>query len=158
MILFLIFVLSAIALDMVTKYIAITIFKISELEIIKNILYFTYVENRGAAFGILQNQKMFFVIMTVAVIGIIIAYILRKKPKNKLLLISLGCICGGGIGNLIDRIRFSYVVDFIDLRIINYPVFNIADCFVVVGAVLLSIYILFLSDKEEKSERDKING
>ena len=158
MILFLVFVLSAIALDMVTKYIAITIFKISELEIIKNILYFTYVENRGAAFGILQNQKIFFVIMTVAVIGIIIAYILRKKPKNKLLLISLGCICGGGIGNLIDRIRFSYVVDFIDLRIINYPVFNIADCFVVVGAVLLSIYILFLSDKEEKSERDKING
>ena len=158
MIIFLLFVISAISLDMLTKYIAITVFKVSEVAVIKDVLYFTYLENRGAAFGILQNQKIFFLIITVVIVGAMVFYIIYKKPKNKLLLISLGCICGGGIGNLIDRIRFSYVVDFIDLRIINYPVFNVADCFVVVGAILLGVYIIFFSDKEEKSERNKDNS
>jgi len=108
----------------------------------------TYVENRGAAFGILKNQRILFLIITILVVGAVIFYIIYKKPQNKLLLTSLGMISGGGIGNLIDRIRLSYVVDFIDVRIINYPVFNVADSFVVVGAVLFIIYIMFYEGKE----------
>lgn len=150
MLYFLIFSISAILIDFLTKHLAITVFKLGEIELIKNVLYFTYVENTGAAFGILKNQKIFFVVVTVLVILAILIFVVYKKPESKLLLISLGCIAGGGIGNLIDRIRFSYVVDFIDVRIINYPVFNIADCFVVIGAILFIIYIIFFSDKEEK--------
>lgn len=148
MILFLIFSLSAIVLDIITKYIAVTVFKINELEIIKDVLYFTYVENRGAAFGILKDQRILFLTITILVVGAVIFYIIYKKPQNKLLLTSLGMISGGGIGNLIDRIRLSYVVDFIDVRIINYPVFNVADCFVVIGAILFVIYIMFYEGKD----------
>ncbi len=137
----------AVILDIITKYYAVTIFKINEIEIIKDILYLTYVENRGAAFGILENQRWFFLIVTVVIISLVVGYILIKKPKSRLLLLSLGMIAGGGAGNFIDRMRLSYVVDFIDVRIINYPVFNVADCFVVVGAILFGIYILFYEGK-----------
>ncbi len=136
------------ALDIFTKYLSSFYFKVSEIEVIKNILYFTYVENRGAAFGIMQNKQWFFILVTLILIFVMVIYILKLKPQSKLLKLSLSFIIGGGIGNLIDRMLKGYVVDFIDVRIINYPVFNIADCFVVVGAILLCIYILFSKDKE----------
>ena len=140
-------VIVAVILDIITKYYAVAVFKVNEIEIIKDVLYFTYVENRGAAFGILENQRWFFLIITILIIAVVVGYIFIKKPKNRLLLLSLGMIAGGGAGNFIDRARLSYVVDFIDVRIINYPVFNVADCFVVVGAVLFGIYILFYEGK-----------
>jgi len=74
-------------------------------------------------------------------------YIIKYKPQNKLIKLSLFFIMSGGIGNLIDRIRLGYVVDFIDVRIINYPVFNVADCFVVIGAILLCGAILFSKEQ-----------
>ena len=104
-------------------------------------------ENRGAAFGIMQNKQWFFILITLILIIAMILYILKVKPQDILLKLSLSFIIGGGIGNLIDRVFKGYVVDFIDLRIINYPVFNIADCFVVIGAVLLCVYILFSKEK-----------
>ena len=140
----------AVILDIITKYYAVAVFKVNEIEVIKDVLYFTYLENRGAAFGILENQRWFFLIITILIIAVVVGYILIKKPKNRLLLLSLGMIAGGGAGNFIDRARLSYVVDFIDVRIINYPVFNVADCFVVVGAILLCIYILFIYKEPEK--------
>ncbi len=133
--------------DIFTKYLSSFYFKVSEIEVIKNILYFTYVENRGAAFGIMQNKQWFFILITLILILAMILYILKVKPQDILLKLSLSFIIGGGIGNLIDRVFKGYVVDFIDLRIINYPVFNIADCFVVIGAVLLCVYILFSKEK-----------
>ena len=133
--------------DIFTKYLSSFYFKVSEIEVIKNILYFTYVENRGAAFGIMQNKQWFFILITLILIIAMILYILKVKPQDILLKLSLSFIIGGGIGNLIDRVFKGYVVDFIDLRIINYPVFNIADCFVVIGAVLLCVYILFSKEK-----------
>lgn len=153
MLIFSVIAVIAVVLDVITKYFAINLFSVSEFELIKNVLYFTYLENRGAAFGILQNQRWFFIAVTAIVLLCIIIWILYKKPESKLLLLSLGMLAGGGVGNFIDRIRFSYVVDFIDVRIINYPVFNVADCFVVIGAVLMIIYILFFEGK--KYERDK---
>ena len=133
MLLFLIILISGIVIDIYTKYLAVAIFKVNEIEVIKNILYFTYVENRGAAFGILQNQKWLLVVFTLIIMIFIIIYLIIKKPDNKILISSLSLILSGGIGNLIDRINYSYVIDFIDVRIINYPVFNIADCLVVFG-------------------------
>lgn len=133
--------------DIFTKYLSSFYFKVSEIEVIKNILYFNYVENRGAAFGIMQNKQWFFILITLILIIAMILYILKVKPQDILLKLSLSFIIGGGIVNLIDRVFKGYVVDFIDLRIINYPVFNIADCFVVIGAVLLCVYILFSKEK-----------
>ncbi len=143
MLIYILISIGILALDILTKYIAKTVFAVNEIAVIKDILYFTYVENRGAAFGILQNKQWFFVIVTLLIIFAMLFYLIKYKPESKLLKLSLVFIMSGGIGNLIDRIRLGYVVDFIDVRIINYPVFNIADCFVVIGAVLLCGVILF---------------
>ena len=147
MICFFLVVISIVALDIVTKYLAVICLKSGEIELIKNILYFHYTENRGAAFGMLANHRWLFITVTIAVIVAIVVYILRKKPESNLLKISLAMISGGGIGNLIDRISLSYVVDFIDFRIIRFPVFNVADIFVTTGAALLFIYIMFFEGK-----------
>ena len=151
--LMLIAVLVLIAADQITKYLTVTYLKpVSTVEIIKNILSFTYVENRGAAFGILQNSRWLFIIFTVVVIAVLIAYTIKKKISNKLYKISSALIIAGGIGNLIDRIFKGYVVDMIEVTFINYPVFNFADCCVVVGAILFCLYVLIYDGKTEKTD------
>ncbi|MDD7306351.1 MAG: signal peptidase II [Peptoniphilaceae bacterium] len=115
------------------------------------IINFIYVENRGAAFGILQNRRIFFVILTIlVVIGIIIYFIKNYKKNPKLLNIALSLLVSGALGNFYDRIFHSYVVDFIEFSFINFPVFNIADVLITSGSVLMIIYIIFLEEKKEK--------
>ena len=105
--------------------------------IIKNILHLTYVTNTGSAFGLFKNFNLFFILFSIIVI-IIIFYHLKKIVKNdKLLLFSVGFLLGGTFGNLIDRILFGAVIDFIDFRI--WPVFNLADSAVTIGIVSLII-------------------
>ncbi|QEK11986.1 signal peptidase II [Crassaminicella thermophila] len=136
-------VLLIIILDQLSKYIVQSIFSVNKsMPIIENIFHLTYVRNVGAAFGILQNQKMFFVIITLVVISGIILFTRTQTNIHKLVVYSLSLIVGGAIGNLIDRIRFGYVVDFFDFRI--WPVFNIADISIVVGAILLSYYLIII--------------
>lgn len=107
------------------------------IPVIDNILHLTYVQNQGAGFGILNGYKNLFIIVTPL---IIIGLLIYRYHRNKSFIIdlSLGLIIGGAIGNLIDRARFGYVVDFLDLRV--WPVFNLADSAVVVGAILFIIY------------------
>ncbi len=150
MICFFLIVILIVAADFATKYLAVSLFKTGEIELIKNILYLNYTENTGAAFGILKNQRWIFITITIIVIAVIIFYILIKKPESKMLIISLAMISGGGIGNLIDRISLSYVIDFIDFRIINFPVFNVADIFVTLGAALMFVYIIFFEGKHNE--------
>ncbi len=151
MILMLTIILACILADMGTKYFSYQVLRISEIPVIRDVLYLTYVENRGAAFGILQNRQWLLIGVTVMVILAMLLYIVWKKPQNKLLIASFALIIGGGIGNLIDRLRLSYVIDFIDFRLIHFPVFNIADICVVCGAILLCIYVLFFDGKGEKN-------
>lgn len=135
--------------DQLTKYVMVSILPQHPgrtIPIVKGIVHFTYAENKGAAFSILQNQRWFFIALTIAVCAIILYFILSKPMMHILLKISLGLILGGAIGNLIDRIRLGYVVDFIDFRIINYPIFNIADSAVVIGTILLGYYMFFIND------------
>lgn len=108
--------------------------------IIGNILELTFVKNKGAAFGILQNQTVLFVIITIMV-SIALIYLLITVPGQFIIKLSLSMILGGAIGNLIDRIRLGYVVDFI--HITHWPVFNIADMCIVFGSVILAIYVFF---------------
>ena len=149
------FLIAAIAviLDQVTKWLAVEFLtKVETVPLIQNVLHLTYLENTGAAFGILKNNRwVFLIISTVAIIALL-AYIAKFPPKSKWLGVGLSFIVGGGIGNIIDRVLLGYVVDFIDFRLINFAVFNVADSFVCVGAVLVLIYVFFFSDKKKEVE------
>jgi signal peptidase II len=106
------------------------------IPLINNIIHITLVHNRGAGFGILQGQRVFFIIFSIVILGAII-YSWKKIPKNAG--IPLGLILGGIVGNLIDRVVLGYVIDFIDFRI--WPVFNVADSAVTIGVIWLIIYL-----------------
>ncbi len=142
-----ILLLVLVAGDQITKYLAVIKLKDQPaFNIIDGVLEFNYLENRGAAFGMLQNQKFFFVFVAVIFLGVII-YVLIKAPESKKynsLHILLTMIAGGAIGNMIDRLRFDYVVDFIYFVLINFPIFNVADIYVTVATVVLVIQVLFI--------------
>ena len=118
--------------------------------VIKNIFSLTYVENRGAAFGILQNSRWIFICATIIILAVLIIYKIKYKPQGKIINTSLCLLISGAIGNLIDRIFRGFVVDMLEVTFIEYPVFNVADCFVVVGAILLGVYIMFIYKEPEK--------
>lgn len=123
------------------------------ITIIENFFNLTYVENRGAAFGIFQNGQIFFVAIAVIVV-IAGLYFLHRAKTTILGKISVCMILAGAIGNLIDRIRLGYVIDFFDFRFIWSYVFNFADILVVVGTFLLCLYII-ISGKDETNEQRK---
>ena len=165
-------ILLGVLLDQMTKYLAVVYLKGQEaLSLIPGVLELRYLENRGAAFGILQGGKVIFLIITPIVL-LVAAYVLVRMPdggKYGILHFLLDCIIIGAVGNLIDRIRLDYVVDFIYIRLIDFPIFNVADMFVsiatVVGAVLLLFGhsyrdedFSFLSLKKRKPEEEEKNG
>lgn len=121
----------------------------------KQVFHLTYLENRGAAFGILQNKFIFFYIITVLVLLAVLLYVIKKRPQSRVLNISLALLSGGALGNFVDRLFRGYVVDFLDFRLINFPVFNLADCFVVCGAFLLAAYIIFVEGKGKEADDEK---
>lgn len=141
------------AIDQITKFLTLKYLKpVGSVALLDNILSFTYVENRGAAFGMMQNARWIFITVTIAVCAACIVYIVKKRPDSKLLCTSLSLIISGAVGNLIDRILRGFVVDMIEVTFINYPVFNFADCCVVIGAVLFAIYVLFVYREPEKGD------
>jgi len=135
-----------IALDRISKiWASNTLASGKDIVIIKNLFSFSYLENRGAAFGIFQNRLIFLSLITAIVILGVAYFIIKYKPTSKLLKISLALIISGAIGNLIDRIYYKFVVDFIMLHykdVYYFPTFNVADMLVVLGTALLAIYIL----------------
>lgn len=140
-------VIVLVAIDQFTKYLAVVSLKDkSAYSIINGVLEFNYLENKGAAFGMLQNQKMFFIFVAIVFVGVITFVLIKapNEPKYTKLHILLVMICSGAIGNLIDRIRLDYVVDFIYFSLINFPIFNVADIYVTVSTILLIICILFV--------------
>ena len=113
------------------------------LPVIEGVFHFTYVENRGAAFSLLQNQRWLFIVLTVAVSALIVAVLLKKRRSFAVLTrLSLTLLLSGAVGNLIDRIALGYVRDMLDFCLINFPVFNVADCCVTIGAILLVAAVL----------------
>lgn len=134
-------------LDQLTKNIAVVKLKDQQAYLlIDGVLEFNYLENKGAAFGMLQNQKIFFVFIAVLFIAAIVFVLIKAPNENKYikLHILLSLICAGAIGNMIDRLRLDYVVDFIYFSLINFPIFNVADICVTVSTILLIIMILFV--------------
>jgi signal peptidase II len=110
------------------------------ITVIPGVLHLTYVRNAGAAFGLLQHQTDFFIVVTLIVIGLIIVYGRQAARRGTMLALALGLQLGGAVGNLVDRIQSGSVIDFIDFRI--WPVFNLADSAIVLGGVLFVIFLL----------------
>ena len=134
-------IVAIILIDQFSKWLVITRLKeIGTIPVIENVFHLHYLENRGAAFGLLQNQRLFFLMITLAITAGILWYLYRYPQTNKLLTLSLCLISGGAVGNFIDRAAYGYVVDFLDFQI--WPVFNIADSAIVIGQGLLIYYIL----------------
>lgn len=161
-----ILVVLLVALDQFTKYLACEYLQDKPaFKIIDGILELNFLKNSGAAFGMLQNQKVFFILVAVLIL-IIIAYVLFRMPddrKYNVMHFLLVLIASGAAGNMIDRVRQDYVVDFIYFVIINFPIFNVADIYVTVSTFLFVVLFLFyynendfsfLSFKQQKKFRE----
>ncbi len=123
---------------------------LKSVPIIKDVFHLTYVENTGAGFGVFSGHTWILTVLTLAVILAVVIYMTAKRPKSKTLTLAMTFIMGGALGNVIDRIRLGYVIDFFDFTLIDFPVFNVADCFITIGAVIFAVYVIFLSDKKER--------
>ena len=141
-----------IIIDQITKRIAVNVLADGlRIPLINGVLEFTFVQNRGAAFGIMQNALPFFVVITLAALCVI-TYFLLHIPSQKRYLplrICLGFIAAGAIGNFIDRLRLSYVRDFIYFSLIDFPVFNVADIYITCATILLVLLMLFYYRDED---------
>ncbi len=121
------------------------------IPVIEDIFHFTYVQNRGAAFSMWQEQWVILVALPLLVIvaGLVLLFVMRNK-WDRLMLISIAMICGGGLGNLIDRMTLGYVVDLFDFRV--FPVFNVADIFICIGCGLMVLDVLLFERKKDGNE------
>lgn len=139
------------ALDRWTKWLVVHKMDLYQtIPLWEDVFHITSHRNRGAAFGILENQQWLFILVTVLVVVGILVYLVRLKKSQPLLSWSLALILGGALGNLLDRIRWGEVVDFLDFRWIHYPIFNVADSSIVVGVGIMLLYTL--RQPEEKEE------
>lgn len=143
------------AIDQVIKYFVVLHVKpVMYIEVIRNLLYLSYVENRGAAFGSMENMRWLFMPLTIIGCAIMIVLLFKYQNHTKLTYASLTLLIAGGVGNLIDRIRLGYVVDYINISFFGY-VFNFADCCVVIGSILLVIAVLWSSKNEDKTKESE---
>lgn len=136
-------------LDRYTKYlITANMLQGQSIPLIQDFFHLTFIENSGAAFGIFRNRTWLLILITIVILGFLVYLAYTMARKNKWLLLSLGMITGGAIGNLIDRIRTGLVIDFLDFRGIWDYIFNVADIGVVVGVIILAWQILFVEKQE----------
>lgn len=146
------FCMAAIAADQLTKWLAVTYFKGKDaFVLIPGVLEFQYLENRGAAFGIFRDRQMFFILGAI-VVFVFICYYYKKIPSSPRYLPLKVCavlVTAGAAGNLIDRVTLNYVVDFIYFSLIDFPIFNIADCYVVIACFLFAFLIIFYYKEED---------
>lgn len=147
-------VILGVVFDQYTKHLAITYLQGNPISLIDGVFELRYLENKGAAFGLLQNQQTFFLIIGCITL-ILITYLYVRMPQTKrfvLLRVCMVSITAGAIGNMIDRIRFQYVVDFLYFELIDFPIFNVADIFATVATFGLVILLLFYYKEKDIDE------
>ena len=144
---YILIIIVGIVLDRVSKNYAINNFIENPYQ--GKLLNLTYLENRGAAFGILQDNRIFFILLTIVIVaGLIYYFIKNYKTNPQILNIALAFVISGAIGNFYDRLIQGYVVDFLEFAFVKFPVFNVADTFVTVGSFLIIIYLLFFEESK----------
>ena len=144
-----VFIAAVVAADQLAKYLTVANIPLfSDVPFIPGLLQLTYVQNTGAAFSSFQGQQWLFAVMFVIFTGLIL-WEFYKKPMHftKLERWCIAAVYAGGLGNMIDRVRLGYVVDMIETTFMEFPVFNVADCFITCGCILLMAH-LFLFNKE----------
>ena len=164
-------IVGVVAIDQLTKWIVLLTIPVGEsVELIPGIFHFTHIKNQGAAFGILEDNRWVFILLSLVAVSAIIAYLVKRRPDNAWFYIPLCMITGGGIGNMIDRLFYyekgasfgdGLVVDF--LNFCAFPrlwhwIFNVADAFVVVGAGMLFVYLLADIIKDIKADKKAADG
>ena len=149
-----ILIILSVAADQITKQLVLAnIAMYEDVAELPGIFHFTYIENKGAAFGMLANNRWVFLVISTVAIAAFVFYIIKYRPKDILLRISLSFVVGGGIGNMIDRCFRGSVVDFIEVDFIDFYVFNVADIFVCVGCGLMVLYIILSEIKDSKAKK-----
>lgn len=139
-------------IDQVIKYFVTDNLKpVGTVNVIGDVFKLTYVENRGVAFGMFQGMQWVFVIITVVMLAAVIYLMFKRRPQNKFFYVISALIIGGGIGNLIDRVMYGYVIDYLSLSFFP-PVCNFADYCITIGVFLLAIYLLFFSESFKKKK------
>lgn len=140
-------------IDQVTKYLTVQNIELGEvIEVVPNIVSFTYIRNTGAAFSILEGQMWFFYIVTVIVVAILLYYMYTEARRDRTLGMLLALILAGALGNFIDRLVHQYVIDMIKLEFIDFAIFNVADSYLTVGVILLFVYTIYQERKGEAIE------
>ena len=119
------------------------------------ILGLRYTENTGAAFSSFSGARWFLTALVLVLLVVVVIFTIKYKYKKPFFLISSVMVISGGIGNLIDRVRIGYVVDYLDVKLFNFAIFNFADVCVVLGAVFLLLFIIFIEPKLEAAEKEK---
>jgi len=148
-----------IIIDQVTKLMIKNYMQLSEsISLIGNVIRLTYIKNPGMAFGILIGGKLFYTVFASLACVVILIYLFRLKPENFWARFALASILGGAVGNLIDRLMYSEVVDFIDIRVIRWPVFNFADIAITIGMVILIAVVVFEKNREESEDEQLETG
>ena len=142
--------------DIISKILISNLMSVGQsFQIVRNFFNITYVRNAGAAWSILSGKTWLLIIVSLIIISLIVFYIYKNKPKSNIEKISYSMILGGAIGNLLDRIIYGYVVDFLDFNIFgyDYPIFNLADSFILVGVILLVIYTWRCNDGNQGNRK-----
>lgn len=146
-----------VGLDQVTKYLALMQLKpVGSVTFVEGFMDFTFVENRGVAFGMFSGQKWFILLLTGIIVAVMVYYFVRLPHSRQYQWVrgAMVLVLAGAVGNMIDRIFRGYVVDFFEFTFFDWPVFNVADIYVVVGVILLAILILFVIKEEPKEKKE----
>ncbi len=149
-----------IGVDQLIKFLVINNLKpIQYVDVIEGVLRFRYVENTGAIFGSFATHTLFLTVFSIILLGVTIFFLIKNKNQNKLVNLCLLFMISGGIGNIIDRVRLHYVVDYIEPLFVDFAVFNFADCLITVGAFTLIIYLMVdLFRDTKKSKNSALEG
>ncbi len=149
------FALAIAGVDQFTKYLTVTNIPLyQDVPFLPGIMNFTYVKNTGAAFSMLEGaQWLFALIFLVLTVALIYEYFKSPLPFTKLERWCIAAVYGGGLGNMIDRLRLGYVVDMLETQFIVFPVFNVADCFITCGCIFLIVHILFFNKTFWRDEK-----
>lgn len=151
--LYLILCVAIVGADQLSKWLAVRFLRpVGDYPLFSGVFHLTYVENSGAAFGMFKDIPWLFMLVSTVTIVVMIGFLIYYRDHAGALLgVAIAFVTGGGIGNMIDRLRLGYVVDFFNFELINFAVFNVADSFVCVGAALLFITVL-LGSRSEKAK------
>lgn len=154
-VLFSVFAALIVAVDQLTKYLTVSSIALyGHVEVLPGVLSLTYVQNTGAAFSALQGMRWLFVaVFVLLTVALLYEYFRSPLPFTRLERWCIAAVYGGGLGNVIDRIRLGYVVDMLQTDFISFPIFNVADCFVTCGCIALLVHLVFFNRafwREEK--------